>query len=506
MALREILKIPDKRLRLVSAPLKRVDAEIRALAEDMFETMYDAPGIGLAAIQVGVPTRLVVMDLSKKDDAHAPQVFINPEITWASDEKSTHEEGCLSIPEYYEEVERPLLVKVRYLDLDGKSHEIEADGLFATCLQHEIDHTNGMLFIDHISRLKRARVIKKFTKAAKIATRPRIRRRTRQRRTWRRDWRCASSSWGRRTSRCPRSLSLSAAGTMSWRSIPARRSRPAAEWNCEKARSHAKPRGSGFRSSRRRHCVTAEAAAAIRAHGADAAVVIAYGLILPQPILDAFPLGCFNLHASLLPRWRGAAPIQRAIMAGDRETGVMVMRMEAGLDTGPIAMAERVAIGADATAGELHDELARRGAKLMVIALAALERGTLQLTPQPADGVTYATKIEKAETRIDWTKPWQQVHDHCRGLSPFPGAWFEMAGHRAGQGSAFNQRNRQRQARPGARRAIDRRLRRRRRAPRRIAARRPATDAHGGIPARHADRARLRPRLSDAPLQAHHRI
>ena len=171
----------------------------------------------------------------------------------------------------------------------------------------------------------------------------------------------------------------------------------------------------------------AEAAAAIRAHGADAAVVIAYGLILPQPILDAFPLGCFNVHASLLPRWRGAAPIQRAIMAGDRETGVMVMRMEAGLDTGPIAMAERVAIGADTTAGELHDELARRGAKLMVIALAALERGTLQLTPQPSDGVTYATKIEKTETRIDWTKPWQQVHDHCRGLSPFPGAWFEMA-------------------------------------------------------------------------------
>src|SRR5271165_3430853 len=169
------------------------------------------------------------------------------------------------------------------------------------------------------------------------------------------------------------------------------------------------------------------AAAAMRAHGADAAVVVAYGLILPQPILDASPLGCFNLHASLLPRWRGAAPIQRAIMAGDRETGVMVMQMEAGLDTGPIAMAERVAIGADATAGELHDELARRGAKLMVVALAARERGTLQLTPQPSDGVTYATKIEKAETRIDWTKPWQHVHDHCRGLSPFPGAWFEMA-------------------------------------------------------------------------------
>ncbi|MGO9396351.1 MAG: peptide deformylase [Xanthobacteraceae bacterium] len=167
MALRDILKIPDKRLRLVSEPLKRIDASIRALADDMFETMYDAPGIGLAAIQLGVAKRVVVMDLSKKDEAHKPQVFINPEITWASKETSTHEEGCLSIPDYYEEVERPLLVKVKYLDLEGKTHEIEADGLFATCLQHEIDHTNGVLFIDHISKLKRDRVIKKFTKAAK---------------------------------------------------------------------------------------------------------------------------------------------------------------------------------------------------------------------------------------------------------------------------------------------------------------------------------------------------
>jgi peptide deformylase len=169
MALREILKLPDKRLRLVSEPVKRVDAGIRALVDDMFETMYDAPGIGLAAIQLGIAKRVVVMDLSKKEEAHEPRVFINPEITFASKEKSTHEEGCLSIPEYYEEVERPVQVKVKYLDLDGKAHEIEAAGLFATCLQHEIDHINGVLFIDHISKLKRDRVIKKFTKAAKAA-------------------------------------------------------------------------------------------------------------------------------------------------------------------------------------------------------------------------------------------------------------------------------------------------------------------------------------------------
>src|SRR5208282_4010267 len=171
-----------------------------------------------------------------------------------------------------------------------------------------------------------------------------------------------------------------------------------------------------------------DAAAAMRAHGAGAAVVVAYGLILPKPILDAFPLGAFNLHASLLPRWRGAAPIQRAIMAGDPATGVIVMKMEEGLDTGPIAMERRVPIGPDATAGELHDELAQLGAELIPVALAALERGTLQLTPQPAVGATYADKIDKSETHIDWSKPWQQVHDHCRGLSPFPGAWFEFPG------------------------------------------------------------------------------
>ena len=171
-----------------------------------------------------------------------------------------------------------------------------------------------------------------------------------------------------------------------------------------------------------------EALAEFRAHKADAAVVVAYGLILPVPVLEAVPLGCFNLHASLLPRWRGAAPINRAVMAGDAESGVMVMRMAEGLDTGPIALAERVPIGADMTAGELHDALARLGADLMVRALGALERGTLQLTPQPDEGVTYAAKIDKGETRIDWGKPWQAVHDHCRGLSPFPGAWFELPG------------------------------------------------------------------------------
>ncbi|MGA8971329.1 MAG: methionyl-tRNA formyltransferase [Pseudolabrys sp.] len=165
-----------------------------------------------------------------------------------------------------------------------------------------------------------------------------------------------------------------------------------------------------------------------RTHNADAAVVVAYGLILPKPILEAPRLGCFNVHASLLPRWRGAAPINRAVMAGDPDSGVTIMQMDEGLDTGAMAMAEHMPIGADMTAGELHDALSRLGADLMLRVLAAADRGSLQLTPQPQAGITYAEKISKNETRIDWSKPWKQVHDHIRGLSPFPGAWFEFDG------------------------------------------------------------------------------
>jgi methionyl-tRNA formyltransferase len=171
---------------------------------------------------------------------------------------------------------------------------------------------------------------------------------------------------------------------------------------------------------------TPEALKEFRAHDADAAVVVAYGMILPQAILDAPKLGCFNLHASLLPRWRGAAPINRAIMAGDAETGVMVMKMDVGLDTGDVAMAERLAITDAMTASDLHDALSPLGGDLMVRAMGALERGMLQLTPQSGDGVTYAAKIDKAEARIDWNKPAFEVLRHIHGLSPFPGAWCEM--------------------------------------------------------------------------------
>ena len=167
MAVRPIIALPDKRLRLMSESVARIDEDVRKLVADMFETMYDAPGVGLAAVQVGVPKRVVTIDATRGEEEKQPIALINPEIVWSSEEKIAHEEGCLSIPEYLDEVERPERVKVRFLDLEGRAHELDADGLLARVVQHEIDHINGVLFIDHLSKLKRDRVIKKYAKAAK---------------------------------------------------------------------------------------------------------------------------------------------------------------------------------------------------------------------------------------------------------------------------------------------------------------------------------------------------
>jgi peptide deformylase len=164
MAIREILTVPDPRLKAMSQPVDTVDDDLRALMDDMLETMYDAPGIGLAAIQIGVPKRVIVMDLARKDEEPKPQCFVNPEILWASDETAPYEEGCLSVPEVYDEVERPARVKLRYLNYQGETVEEDCEGLYAVCIQHEMDHLNGVLFIDHLSRLKRERAVKTVKK------------------------------------------------------------------------------------------------------------------------------------------------------------------------------------------------------------------------------------------------------------------------------------------------------------------------------------------------------
>jgi peptide deformylase len=174
MTIRPLIFLPEPLLKAPSRKLEQVDASVRRLAADMLETMYDAPGIGLAAVQIGEPVRMLVIDLAKDPEPKAPQFYINPEIVWSSEDRSVYEEGCLSIPDYYADVERPASVKVRHLDLNGKEHEISAEGLLATCLQHEIDHLNGVLFIDHISKLKRQIVVRKFTKIARQKPGPKL--------------------------------------------------------------------------------------------------------------------------------------------------------------------------------------------------------------------------------------------------------------------------------------------------------------------------------------------
>lgn len=204
--------------------------------------------------------------------------------------------------------------------------------------------------------------------------------------------------------------------------------RPAGRGQSErKSPVHQAAEGFGIEVRTPRNFKDAADKQAFAALDADVAVVVAYGLLLPKPVLDAPRFGCLNLHGSLLPRWRGAAPIQRAIMAGDERTAAMVMQMDEGLDTGPVGLVDEIAITPDMTAGELHDVMMRRGADLMARALPALERESLVFTPQSEEGVTYAKKIEKSEARIDWSKPAEEVHNHIRGLSPFPGAFFEVA-------------------------------------------------------------------------------
>ena len=418
MAVRPILIHPDPRLRKPAAPVATVDDALRALADDMLATMYQAPGIGLAAPQVGVMKRVFVMDCAGKDEPEQPMVLLNPEILWASEELQTSEEGCLSIPEVYDDVTRPERVRVRWLGLDGEI----ARGRVRRPLGglrpardrpperpavHRLPE-RGEAHDDHLADEE------------------------------------AEEGEGAGLSPAPAPMRLVFMGTPDF-SVPALDALAAGGHDIACVLSQPpRPGGRGQRPRPSPVQVRAEALglpvrtpatlrdpaeqAALAALGADVAVVVAYGLLLPRAILAAPVRGCLNIHASLLPRWRGAAPIQRALMAGDPETGISIMAMEAGLDTGPVLLREAIPIGPRDTAGTLHDRLAALGARLIVDALARLD--TLTPAPQPEVGVTYAAKIDKAEARVDWTRPAAQVDRLIRGLSPSPGAWTELAGER----------------------------------------------------------------------------
>src|SRR2546422_289218 len=314
MALLSILRYPDARLHKVAAPVTVFDESLKKLVADMTETMYAAPGIGLAATQVDVHKQVIVVDVSERRDSLV--VLVNPEIVEATG-VSDIEEGCLSVPGIYELVERAERVKVRAYDQNGKAFTLEAQGLLAVCIQHEMDHLQGKVFVEYLSQLKQQR---------------------------------------------------------------------------------------------------------IRAKRPDALVVAAYGLILPQAVLDVAAHGALNIHASLLPRWRGAAPIQRAILAGDAQTGVSIMQMDAGLDTGAVLAQSGVPIAPDDDAGTLHDKLAALGAEMIVATLAEVQAGRVLPVPQPQQGVTYASKLGKQETLLDWSRPAVEFERAVRAFRPSPGA------------------------------------------------------------------------------------
>ena len=429
--------------------------------------MYDAPGIGLAAIQVGVPKRVVTLDLAKKDEPPQPQVFINPEITWRRRRRAIYEEGCLSIPEYYEEVERPARVKVRYLDLDGKPQEIEADGLLATCLQHEIDHLNGVLvhrpYLQAQARPRHQEIRQggEATGGGEAVIRGATSREsayaygvTLDCASFRRlaseraieseinSCRFASSSWARRISRCRRWPSWSARGH-EIAAVYTRAPKPAGRRGME-----LQPTPVGARRGASALPVltpatlkTPEAQDAFRAHDADVAVVVAYGLILPQ----ADPrCACRSAASTSMLRCCRAGAARRRSTARSWRAMPRPASWSCGWKRGSTPARwlwpSGVPIGADMTAGELHDELAR--ARRRSDAAGARRRWSAarsRFTPQPADG-RHLRRRRSTRTRRASTgrKPGSAVHDHIRGLSPFPGAWFEARQGDARQGAAVD--------------------------------------------------------------------
>lgn len=444
MAILNILEFPDPRLRTIAKPVEVVDDAVRQLIDDMFETMYEAPGIGLAATQVNVHKRIVVMDLS--EDKSEPRVFINPEFEPLTEDMDQYQEGCLSVPGFYENVDRPQKVRIKALDRDGNPFEEVAEGLLAVCIQHECDHLNGKLFVDYLSTLKRDRIRKKLEKQHRQQARPHPPKA------------CPGKPFSFSEPRMSQALRIVFAGTPEFAAehlkalldtphrivaVYTQPDRPAGRGQ--------KLMPSAVKSLALEHGLpvmqpqslrNAEAQAELAALRADLMVVVAYGLILPQAVLDIPRLGCINSHASLLPRWRGAAPIQRAVEAGDAESGVTVMQMEAGLDTGPMLLKVSTPISAADTGGSLHDRLAALGPKAVVEAIAGLAAGTLHGEIQDDALATYAHKLNKDEARLDWSRPAVELERQVRAFTPWPvchtslaDAPLKVLGASLGQGS-----------------------------------------------------------------------
>src|SRR5215472_7744200 len=372
----------------------------------MAETMYAAPGVGLAATQVDVHKRIVVIDASETRDRLV--VLINPEIV-AREGVQYCEEGCLSVPGIYEAVERAESITVRALGLDGQSFTLDAEGMLAVCIQHELDHLEGKVFVDYLSRLKQQRIKAKLQKQIRKTA-------------------CSGVE----------ALRILFAGTPEFAARSLAAVLDSRHEVCCVMTQPDRPAGRGLATAASpvKKLALARGIPVVQpatlkevkvrdelaSHRPDAIVTAAFGLIFPRAILDIPSRGSINVHASLLPRWRGAAPVQRALLAGDRVTGVSIMQMDAGLDTGPVLLKGAIPVSDDDTAGTLTDRLAALGGELVVRALDALEAGGLRPVPQPDQGASYAPKLDKRESRLDWNEDALAVHRRVRAFNPAPGA------------------------------------------------------------------------------------
>ena len=416
MALLEVRLLPDPVLREIAQPVTEITPSVLSLLDDMLETMYKEVGIGLAAPQVGVSKRLIVMDIfaGRDDVPHQPIKMINPEIIAASQEMSFYDEGCLSIPQTNGEVQRPANVTVRYRDVDGQTREIEADGLLATCVQHENRSSRWQTLYRLSDTVKNAIFCcAVITGASRIRT---IKMRV--------------IFMGSPDFAVPALRALHAAGheivcVYSQPPRPQGRGHKLAN-----TAVHDAALALGLQVRTPPSLKPTEEVAAFQALKADVAVVAAYGLILRKNILGAPKHGCINIHGSILPRWRGAAPVQRAIQAGDAETGVTIMQMDVGLDTGPMLLLEKMPILSDDTTQTVMDKMAALGASMIVHALAELQNNQFQPQVQPEDGVEYAHKIDKAESVIDWNQSAAQIERTLRAFTPWPGIWTVINGER----------------------------------------------------------------------------
>lgn len=418
MSVLQVLHIPDERLRKVAKPVEEVNAEIQRIVDDMFETMYAEEGIGLAATQVDIHQRIIVIDVSENRDEQL--VLINPELL-EKDGETGIEEGCLSIPEQRALVPRAEKVKIRALDRDGKSFELEADGLLAICIQHEMDHLVGKLFIDYLSPLKQQRIRQKVEKL-RPPERPSLRTRINVSDSLRIIF-AGTPDFAARHLDALLSSGHNVVGVFTQPDRPAGRGKKLMP---SPVKVLAEEKGIPvFQPVSLRPQENQQLVADLHA---DVMVVVAYGLILPKAVLEMPRLGCINVHGSLLPRWRGAAPIQRSLWAGDAETGVTIMQMDVGLDTGDMLLKLSCPITAEDTSGSLYDKLADLGPQGLIETLKQLAAGTIKPVVQDESLVTHAEKLSKEEARIDWSLSAVQLERCIRAFNPWPMSWLEIDG------------------------------------------------------------------------------